>query len=46
MGNNYGWPADEIPAEVDEGIILGRLLALIASTIQGGQGAPVLLALE
>lgn len=24
----YGWPADEIPAEVDEDVILGRLLAL------------------
>ena len=24
----YGWPADEIPAEVEEDVILGRLLAL------------------
>ncbi len=24
----YGWPADETPAEVDEDVILSRLLAL------------------
>ena len=24
----YGWPDDEVPAEVEEDVILGRLLAL------------------
>jgi hypothetical protein len=24
----YGWPADEVPAEVEEDVILSRLLAL------------------
>ena len=26
--DSYGWPSDETPAEVEEDVILGRLLAL------------------
>lgn len=30
----YGWPDDEVPGEVEEDVILGRLLALNAERVQ------------
>jgi hypothetical protein len=34
----YGWPENEIPAEVDEDVILGRLLALNAERVATSKG--------
>jgi type II restriction/modification system DNA methylase subunit YeeA len=38
--NAYGWPEDEVPAEVDENVMLGRLLALNSDRVATGALVP------